>query len=38
MEQFGEIPEEHILKSDNINGIIAFLYKIQEKFKNFMKK
>ena len=38
MEQFGEIPEEHILKSGNINGIIAFLYKIQEKFKNFMKK
>ena len=38
MEQFGEIPEEHILKSGNINGIIAFLYKIQEKFRKFYEK
>ena len=38
MEQFGEIPEEHILKSDDINGIIAFLYKIQEKFRKFYEK
>ena len=38
MEQFGEIPEEHILKSDNINDIIAFLHKIQEKFRKFYEK
>ena len=38
MRQCEEIPEEHLLKSDNINDIIGFLHKIQERFRKFSEK
>ena len=38
MRQYNEIPEKNLLKSDNINDIIGFLYKIQERFRLFSEK
>ena len=38
MKQCGEMTEEHIFKIDNINGIITFLHKIEERFRNFYEK
>ena len=38
MKQCGEILEEHIFKIDNINDIITFLHKIEERFRNFYEK
>lgn len=38
MKQYDEIHEEHLLKSDNMNDIISFLYKIQERLRKFSEK
>ena len=38
MKKCNEIPEDHILKCDNINDIFAFLYKIQERLRKFAEK
>jgi len=38
MKQCNEMTEEHILKCDNINDIFGFLYKIQERLRNFSEK
>ena len=38
MKQCGEMTEEHIFKIDNINGIITFLHKIEERLRNFYEK
>ena len=38
MKQCDEIPEKHLLKSDGINDIIGFLYKIQERLRKFAEK
>ena len=38
MKKCGEMPEEHIFKIDNINVIIIFLHKIEERFRNINEK